>query len=90
MEWISVKDRLPEKEGKYWVAIEINGRLKSDYCLWQENSRVYQDNKFGWRSREIVKRCNIRFWMEIPKPPIDWVPSPEVGKKLYNRRIKLS
>lgn len=71
MEWISVEDRLPEKEGLYWVCFEFNGRLRSHYSKWEEKSKKYQGNKFGWISREIVRRKNIRFWMEIPKPPME-------------------
>jgi len=70
-EWISVKDRLPDKWGIYWVAYEINGRLKSHYCIWEQRSRMYQGNKWGWRSREYVRRNNIKYWMEIPEPPLN-------------------
>ncbi len=69
MDWIDVRDRLPENAGIYWVAYEINGRMKCHYCLWEEKSRIYQGNKWGWHSREAVRRENIKFWMEIPKPP---------------------
>lgn len=67
--WFDVKHNLPKKAGVYWVAYELNGRLKSHYCLWEEKSKKYQGSKWGWRSREAVRRENIRFWMEIPKPP---------------------
>lgn len=67
--WFDVKHNLPKKAGVYWVAYELCGRLKSHYCLWEEKSRKYQGNKWGWRSREAVRRENIKFWMEIPKPP---------------------
>ncbi len=71
MQWIDVRKTLPPEEfGLYWVAYEINGKLKSHYCLWEEKSRKYQGNKWGWRSREYVTRKNIKYWMEIPKPPI--------------------
>lgn len=69
MQWISIQNDLPKKAGIYWVAYEVNGRLKSHYCLWEQKSRTYQGNKWGWRSREYVTRSNIRFWMEIPEPP---------------------
>lgn len=70
-EWISVKDRLPEKQGIYWVCYEINGSLKSHYSLWEEKSRKFKGNKYGWRSREMVRRSNIKFWMPLPTPPIE-------------------
>jgi hypothetical protein len=69
MDWISVKHGLPEKCGAYLVCYEVNGVLKTHYSIWQENSRKYQGNKFGWKSREKVRRCNIKYWMPLPKPP---------------------
>lgn len=69
MEWISVKDALPEKCGVYWICYEANGKLRSHYSIWQENSRKYQGNKFGWKSRELVRSSNIRYWMPLPLPP---------------------
>lgn len=69
LDWISVDVDLPKKGGIYWVAYEVNGRLKSHYCLWEQKSRKYQGTSWGWRSREAVRRSNIKYWMEIPKPP---------------------
>ena len=69
-EWISVEDRLPEECGIYWVCYEVNGRLKTHYSIWQENSRIYKGSKFGWKSRELVRRSNIKYWMPLPAPPI--------------------
>ncbi len=68
-EWINVKDDLPTKTGLYWVCYEIDGRLKSHYCLWERKSKNYKGNKYGWRSREIIRKTNIRFWTKIPSPP---------------------
>lgn len=70
MEWISIKDRLPEKCGIYFICYEINGILKSHYSIWLEHSRQYKGSKFGWKSRGIIRRSNIQYWMPIPKPPI--------------------
>jgi hypothetical protein len=68
-EWISVTDRLPEKRGIYWVCYQINGRLKTHYSLWEEKSGKYKGTKWGWRSRELVRRSNIIYWMPLPAPP---------------------
>lgn len=69
--WISVKDSLPQKEGIYWVCFEVGGKRKTHYCLWEEKSRKYLGNKFGWRSREYVRSHQILYWMPLPKPPED-------------------
>jgi len=42
MEWISVDDSLPDKEGIYWVCFEFNGRLHSHYSKWEERSKKYR------------------------------------------------
>ncbi len=71
MQWISVEVDPPEKFGIYWVCYETNGRLKTHYCIWEEKSRKYKGWKWGWRSREAVRRSNIKYWMEIPIPPVE-------------------
>lgn len=73
MEWIDIKERQPEKCGAYLVCYEIHGILKVHYSIWQENSRKYKGNKFGFKSRERVRRSNIMFWMPIPDPPKNWI-----------------
>lgn len=71
MNWINVKDELPPPKNRaYWVCYEINGRYKTSYCLWEEKSRKYLGNKWGWRSRDIVRRKNITHWMPFPDPPV--------------------
>ncbi len=69
-DWISVEEDLPKKAGVYWVCFEINGRLKSHYSVWQENSRQYKGTKWGWKSRENIRRDNIKYWMPLPHPPM--------------------
>lgn len=71
MKWIDIKEKQPEKCGAYFVCYEINGKLRTHYSIWQENSRKYKRNKFGFKSREKVRRSNILYWMEMPPPPIN-------------------
>ncbi len=80
IEWTDVKIALPpEKNCTYLVCYvfnnkhvgECNNNLKVSYALWEEKSRKYKGNKWGWRSREKVRRENIKFWMPWPKPPMD-------------------
>jgi hypothetical protein len=75
MEWNKYPECLPDKEGRYWVAYEVerDGKriLKINYLDWLEHSRVYKGNKFGWKSKLYAKRSTVRYWMPflIPEPP---------------------
>jgi hypothetical protein len=64
MEWVSVKDRLPEKYGEYLVFF---------ICFWCEgvidfwmDVQTYNPECNYWA------RCNndhVAFWMQLPEPP---------------------
>lgn len=59
-EWISVKDRLPDAEGRYIVYATISKAYNVIYygCLnWTGNA---WDCSFG---------ANITHWMPLPEPP---------------------
>ncbi len=70
MDWIDVNDKMPPpKHSIVIVCFERDGRLFSTYCLWEEKSGKYRGVKWGFRSRGLVQRKNIRYWMPIPNPP---------------------
>ena len=69
MEWISVKDRLPEAKGQYLVAYHP--------CYWD---RVNEEMVTGIDSYKggNTKHCwaknkyqRVTHWMPLPKPPTD-------------------
>lgn len=56
-QWISVKDRLPEKDGKY-------------LCVWQGrsiNTGMFTNGHF--RLYGEVKDKLVSHWMSLPEPP---------------------
>lgn len=55
-QWVSVKDRLPEKEGHYlcWACIN-NIQYLYQICLWKEN-------RWYWVH-------DVRWWMPLPESP---------------------
>lgn len=56
MEWISVKDRLPTKYGKYWVC-----RLKAK----KQHPRIWNGSGWAYDAKEITH------WAEYPEMPSD-------------------
>jgi hypothetical protein len=68
--WISVKDRLPEKDGWYFTCVE---QFKIPQCV----GITYFDKKDGWWLDDIPtgKRSFtmtieiVDYWMEIPELP---------------------
>ena len=62
-EWISVKDRLPEKNGKYLAVTEDNEM----YHKYVTIRYFYADNpKIFARPSGIIKYTH---WMPLPEPP---------------------
>jgi len=66
MEWIRVKDKLPENNEECLVAFDLSPEyfiLGKCYHLC-----IYQEEKFHtWELSKIVP--NVTHWMPLPKPP---------------------
>lgn len=60
-DWISVKDRLPDKAGSYLVIGKSGG---ATVTRWYMPSEFYPEGHFGGNSSDY-----IRYWMPRPEPP---------------------
>lgn len=67
-EWISVKDRLPQKEGKYLIFTKIHFTPdhvnQRNYRWGMEISSFYLDYGFISENGRYAKA-----WLPLPKPP---------------------
>ena len=78
-EWISVKDRLPEKDGAYLVTTNSFGNRQSVKLRWfakdGENVDAYDlaGQKDVWYLYDIecgyVSINSVTHWMPLPQPP---------------------
>ena len=59
MKWISVKDRLPEKDGPYWT---FNGGDEKPSVIQQ---RVYMFNTYS----QEFNSWTVTHWQPLPPPP---------------------
>ena len=61
-EWISVKDRLPEKDGRYlvWVVTPNRGCVEGVQMRWFRNCDIYYN--YMWKN-------HYTHWMPLPEPP---------------------
>ncbi len=59
--WISVKERLPEKEGSYLVIGKSGGAVVT---RWYEPSKFYPNGHFGGNCSNYIS-----YWMPRPEPP---------------------
>ena len=63
MEWISVKDRLPEDE-KEMILVTDGDTVITGFMFTLEDGKVYTPGlKMGGRSMEVTH------WMPLPEPP---------------------
>lgn len=60
MEWISVKDRLPEETMETVLAVCSDGDILTAY--------VYSDGTWA-ESRESIPLNDVEFWMPLPELP---------------------
>jgi hypothetical protein len=77
MEWISVKDRLPDKDGKYLVCNEFLIE-KVDTCRFATNLRkidkhVFKKRRRGWYHYNsewgFSETHGVTHWMPLPAAP---------------------
>ena len=74
IKWISVKDKLPEKAGKYLVTIEAGGTRHITVRRFNPKPKHPQQNEpiftkhlplySGWERRTV----GVIAWAELPKP----------------------
>ena len=77
--WISVKERLPEKDGDYlvWVCLEEDvgepfcgifpfDANVPDFGRWEE---YYDPETYGWSGSEFLPIAGVTHWMPLPTPP---------------------
>ncbi len=57
MEWISVRERLPDTNGYYLCT----------YIF--DNHRVYYDRWFSKNDNKFSTTYNVTHWMPLPEPP---------------------
>ena len=67
MEWISVKDRLPEKNGDYLVYLGHNKCMT--VAQFNTAETKYRDKWFISDEDLYHCTCDITYWMPLPETP---------------------
>jgi hypothetical protein len=69
MEWISVKDRLPEYEGKYLLLVQnrymIGTFYKNNFYKSRSPKRYYE----SWLTKNKIYKTGLTHWMPLPNLP---------------------
>ena len=78
-EWVSVKDRLPEEDGKYLVFEQNNGRTNTSILRFAKDARKVDryDFKSRWENAWYEYDSewghytvdSVTHWMPLPEPP---------------------
>lgn len=78
-EWISVKDRLPDRADDYLVCRNLWGNNIISVCTWTDNLEKIDDFNFyhktraGWFDYDIeygyFEYNDVTHWMELPEAP---------------------
>ena len=63
--WISVKDRLPDRDG--WYITQTNATGRSNGTLPQEFE--IRNGVGRWRYRDKISPWNTTHWLPMPQPP---------------------
>lgn len=64
IEWIPVKERLPENKTYVLVTIGIPGRQPHARSGWYQDGFFHNDNGDVWRATDI----EVKAWMPLPEP----------------------
>ena len=67
-EWISVKDRLPENEGKYILLVQKRHVIATFYQGNFYKSRAPKRYYKNWLT-ENKQYSTVTHWMPLPEPP---------------------
>ena len=74
MEWISIKERLPDNEGEVVIAWESFPITLEDGCKGMSSTRFYKNGQwiecsewFDWG--EYVDQADITHWTPLPEEP---------------------
>ena len=65
IEWISVKERLPEKDA-YFLTFHQDGSIRSNVSWDIHNKRFEEEHEMGWI---IPVKNTVTHWTEMPEPP---------------------
>jgi len=65
-EWISVKERLPEKTGRYQAWIPCGDSGFPSYFDWNAEMKGWNVTAESGREHEITE---VTHWMPLPPPP---------------------
>ena len=65
-EWISVRDRLPMKQGVYITVCKVGGIRRFHLMEFWKDAQTWM-NLDG----AISKRTHVTHWMPLPAPPDD-------------------
>ena len=78
-EWISVKDRLPEEDGKYLVFEQSNGRTNTSILRFAKDARKVDKYDFKGRWKNVWYEYDsewghytvdsVTHWQYLPQPP---------------------
>lgn len=60
-EWISVKDRMPEKTGKYLICAIENGRFARVSTAYGSSHGFHLNGRMSY--------WKVTHWMPLPQPP---------------------
>ena len=78
-EWISVKDRLPDEDGKYLVFEQSGGRTNTSILRFAKDARKVDRYDFNGRWKNAWYEYDsewghytvdsVTHWMPLPQPP---------------------
>lgn len=69
-EWISVEDRLPDRDGRYLVAMKNGNDYHISTRKFKRTSPPiwWKGHTYGYWARQTG---GVRYWMPLPSPPIE-------------------
>ena len=69
MEWISVKDALPEEDGEYITMTNATGKSHGVIALRYVTTTVRGKVVRRWKRYGRISPWEVTHWMKMPEPP---------------------